>query len=46
MLEAVKENLKTLCVLGISIFKIQGYGEERNYFHSDWAYEYNVFRYS
>jgi len=32
MLDPVEEKLKTLCVPGISVIKVQGYGEERNFF--------------
>lgn len=40
MLEAVEEKLKQLCVPGISITKVQGYGEGHNFFRSDWICEH------
>jgi len=39
-LEAVEEKLKNLCVPGISVTKVQGYGEARNYFNSEWTSAY------
>jgi len=38
-LEAVEEKLKKLCVPGISVSKVKGYGEAPNFFHSDWTSE-------
>ena len=35
-LQAVEERLKQLSVPGISISKVQGYGEAPNFFNSDW----------
>ena len=40
MLEAVEEKLKQLCVPGISITRVQGYGEGHNFFRSDWICEH------
>jgi len=36
-LEAVEEQLKQLNVPGISVGKVQGYGEAPNFFNSDWT---------
>jgi len=36
-LELVEEELKNLCVPGISVTKVQGYGEARNFFNNDWT---------
>jgi len=39
-LEAVEEKLKNLYVPGISVTKVQGYGEARNFFNSEWTSAY------
>lgn len=39
-LEAVEQKLKQLCVPGVSITKVQGYGEAHNFFQSDWTSAY------
>ena len=36
-LEIVEEELKKLCVPGISITKVHGYGEAPNFFTPDWT---------
>jgi len=36
-LEIVEETLKKLCVPGISITKVHGYGEAPNFFNPDWT---------
>lgn len=36
-LQAVEEQLKQLSVPGISVGKVQGYGEAPNFFNSDWT---------
>jgi len=38
-LDAVEEKLKKLCVPGISVSKVKGYGEAPNFFQSDWTSE-------
>jgi len=40
-LGAVEQKLKELCVPGISVTKVLGYGEAHNFFHSDWTSEYS-----
>lgn len=39
-LELVEEELKNLCVSGVSVTKVQGYGEARNFFNNDWTSSY------
>ncbi len=39
-LEAVEQKLKDLCVPGISITRVHGYGESKNFFSNDWQSAY------
>ena len=39
-LELVEEKIKKLCVSGISVTNVHGYGEARNYFNNDWTSAY------
>ncbi|MCW8955976.1 MAG: P-II family nitrogen regulator [Gammaproteobacteria bacterium] len=36
-LDVVEQKLKELCVPGISVTKVKGYGESPDFFHSDWT---------
>jgi len=36
----VEQRLKELCVPGISVTKVDGYGESPNFFHNDWTSEH------
>lgn len=36
-LDVVEQKLKELCVPGISVTEVKGYGEAPNFFHSDWT---------
>jgi len=39
-LTQVEQKLKELCVPGISVTQVNGYGEAPNFFHSDWTSEH------
>jgi nitrogen regulatory protein P-II 1 len=39
-LENVEQHLKTINVPGISVTKVKGYGEYKNFFRHDWVIEY------